>query len=504
MTDTPHTPESGVPADGSAQPPFAPPSGSVPVTPGAAERGDEHHAESAPAAAAPEGPTAAAGHDIAHDTEQLPATSPWNAAPSGGAAEPGTRAQPGTFQHEYRPSQQASAPQPPVGRVRTSTVAFIAAGALILGGGAGFGGAYLYSSLNDDGASSSASLPTSSITNTSADASSAIDVVDIAAAVTPSVVQLEVLSGGGVASSGSGFVIREDGYLLTNAHVVADSGGTVNVVMYDGSEYEGTVVGTSVEYDLAVVKVDRTGLTPLVLADSDEVVVGEGVVAVGSPLGLESTVTTGIVSALHRPVTTSDATSTAFIDAIQTDAAINPGNSGGPLLNARGEVIGINSAIATLSGATSGTGSIGLGFAITSNQARRTAEELIANGVATYPVIGVLLDGNYTGEGIRVADDETGVVDGGPADLAGIQPGDVITAIDGRPVTQVDELVVAIRALAPGDDVTLTVSDGDSDRDVVVTLAASDDVAFEDDGSTDDGSGSDGGAPTPPGSSDDE
>ncbi|WP_084075035.1 S1C family serine protease [Demequina sp. NBRC 110052] len=508
MTDTPHTPDSGVPADGEAQAPFAPPSGSVPVTAGAVERREDEPAAGS-AAAETDRPAPSAGHDVAHDTEPLPTASPWDAPASGVPADQATSAEPPVAHaappEQYASAPQAAAPQPPVGRVRTSTVAFIAAGALILGGGAGFGGAYLYSSLNDDQGGSSASLPTSSITNTSSNASSAIDVVDIAAAVTPSVVQLEVLSGGQVASTGSGFVIREDGYLLTNAHVVADSDGTVNVVMYDGSEYEGTVVGTSVEYDLAVVKIDRTGLTPLVLADSDEVVVGEGVVAVGSPLGLESTVTTGIVSALHRPVTTSDSTSTAFIDAIQTDAAINPGNSGGPLLNAQGEVIGINSAIATLSGATSGTGSIGLGFAITSNQARRTAEELIANGVATYPVIGVLLDGNYTGEGIKVADDETGVVAGGPADLAGIQPGDVITAIDGRPVTQVDELVVAIRALAPGDDVTLTLSDGDTDRDVVVTLAASDDVTFADDGSTDDdGSGSGGGRPNPPGSEDDE
>ena len=209
---------------------------------------------------------------------------------------------------------------------------------------------------------------------------------------------------------------------------------------------------------------------------------GDQTIAVGSPLGLESTVTTGIVSALHRPVTAGGGESApAFIDAIQTDAAINPGNSGGPLLNASGEVIGVNSAIAALPGATqgSGAGSVGLGFAIPSNQAQRTAEQIIETGQATYPVIGVQLDERYTGEGVMVVDDSQGVVPGGPADAAGIEPGDIITAIDGRPITQSDELVVAIRAMAVGDEVVFTVQQDGQERDVAITLTSSDNVEFE-------------------------
>jgi putative serine protease PepD len=234
-------------------------------------------------------------------------------------------------------------------------------------------------------------------------------------------------------------------------------------------------VGRTSDYDLAVLKVERTGLAPLLLADSAEVVVGDAVVAVGAPLGLEGTVTTGIVSALNRPVQAGASDETAFINAIQTDAAINPGNSGGPLVNGAGEVIGINSAIAQPPGGIGAApGSIGLGFAIPSNQARRTASELIETGSATYPIIGVLLDEGYTGEGVQVSDQTGGpqapVTAGGPADDAGIRPGDVIVAIDGRPVTQPDELIVAIRAKAPGDTTVLRVRTGEDEREVRVVL----------------------------------
>jgi putative serine protease PepD len=177
-------------------------------------------------------------------------------------------------------------------------------------------------------------------------------------------------------------------------------------------------------------------------------------------------------------VTAGDGTQApAYIDAIQTDAAINPGNSGGPLINSAGEVIGINSAIASLGGSSgSQAGSVGLGFAITSNQARRTAEQLIEDGKATFPVIGVLLDQRYTGEGIKVVDDASGVIADGPSAAAGVKPGDIITKIDGRPMTRSDELVVAIRAKAPGDDVVLTVKRGGDERAVTVKLGSSADV----------------------------
>jgi putative serine protease PepD len=301
-------------------------------------------------------------------------------------------------------------------------------------------------------------------------------VAAIAQAVLPSVVAIEVRTPT-AAGTGSGFVLREDGYLLTNSHVVAQggAGAEIVVVFADGSEERAELVGRTSEYDLAVIKVDRQGLTPLVLGDSDAVVVGEPVVAIGAPLGLASTVTSGIVSALNRPVTAGDPASPAFINAIQTDAAINPGNSGGPLVNARGEVIGINSAIAQAPGTSQqSAGSIGLGFAIPSNQARRTAEQLIETGRATYPVIGALLDTRYQGEGVQVAaEPQNGtppLTPGGPAERAGIRPGDVILAIDGRPVTEPDELIVAIRSRAPGDAVVLTVRDGDGTRDVRVVL----------------------------------
>ena len=299
-------------------------------------------------------------------------------------------------------------------------------------------------------------------------------VADVAAQVLPSVVSIEVRGAQGE-GTGSGFVLREDGYILTNNHVVSGGGGGEIVVVFaDGSQDPAEVVGRTTAYDLAVIKVERTGLTPLVLGDSDAVVVGDPVVAVGAPLGLQGTVTTGIVSALNRPVSAGVGQQTAFINAIQTDAAINPGNSGGPLVDASGEVIGINSAIAQRPGATAASGSIGLGFAIPSNQARRTAEQLIETGTATYPVIGVLLDQRYEGEGVQVSTEAQNgvapVTPDGPAERAGIEPGDVIVAIDGRPVTEDDELIVAIRAKAPGDAVTLTVRTGDDEREVRVVL----------------------------------
>ncbi|WP_341360404.1 trypsin-like peptidase domain-containing protein [Georgenia sp. M64] len=299
-------------------------------------------------------------------------------------------------------------------------------------------------------------------------------VAGIAEQVLPSTVYIEA-QGGGQASSGTGMVLREDGYLVTNNHVieVAADGGSVVVVFPDGAQEAAEIVGRTSDYDLAVLRVGRTGLIPLVLADSDSIAVGDPVIAVGAPLGLEGTVTTGIVSALNRPVR-AGTTAQTFINAIQTDAAINPGNSGGPLVDAAGQVIGINSAIAQTPGASQATGSIGLGFAIPANQVRRTAEQLIASGRATYPIIGVALDTRYSGEGVQVMTDDDGdteaVTSGGPGAVAGIEPGDVILAIDGRPVTDPDELIVAIRSRAPGETVTLLVRRGADEREVDVVL----------------------------------
>jgi putative serine protease PepD len=218
---------------------------------------------------------------------------------------------------------------------------------------------------------------------------------------------------------------------------------------------------------LAVLNVDRSNLPVVVLGSSDAVLVGDTAVAVGSPLGLSGTVTAGIVSALDRPVTAGGQDDTSFINAIQTDAAINPGNSGGPLLNANGEVVGVNSAIATLGGALGGQiGSIGLGFAIPIDTAKRIADEIIATGSAQTPGIGVSIE-NGSG-GARVVD----VSAGGPADDAGLQEGDIITEVNGEPVADTTELIVAIRDNAVGDTVTLTIQRSGSQQQVEITLGA--------------------------------
>jgi putative serine protease PepD len=244
----------------------------------------------------------------------------------------------------------------------------------------------------------------------------------------------------------------------------------LTVTFQDGSTKPATIVGRDLSYDLAVVKVDATGLTTSTLGNSAGVVVGDSAIAVGSPLGLEGTVTSGIVSALNRPVTAGGSGESSYISAIQTDAAINPGNSGGPLVDAQGKVIGVNSAIASLGQSQSGgqSGSIGLGFAIPVNQAKRVADEIIATGHATHPIIGVSVDMNSAAPGAQI----TEISPGGPADKAGIKAGSVISKVDGNPVANATEMIVAVRAHAPGDTVTLTVTEGSSTKDVRITLGS--------------------------------
>ena len=328
--------------------------------------------------------------------------------------------------------------------------------ALLMAGIAGLVGAVF-------GASSSGSLFGHEIKLSSV--SSSIErppgsVADIAQRVLPSVVSIsaETASGGG---TGTGFVIDSSGYILTNNHVIADAAdgrGLIEVQLNDGTTLEATIVGRDSSYDLAVLKVNRTGLTALTFGDSDQVAVGDSVIAIGSPLGLSGTVTLGIVSAKDRAVTAGEsAGDSSFINAIQTDAAINPGNSGGPLVNSAGAVIGVNSAIATLgsSSLTSQSGSIGLGFAIPINQARKTADQLIKNGKATYPVVGVSVDMQYAGDGARIADTSNAILPGGPAAKAGLRAGDLIIKFDGRTITTPEELIVAIRSKNVGDKVTI-------------------------------------------------
>jgi len=341
--------------------------------------------------------------------------------------------------------------------------------AAIVGAFAGLGGYVIGRSVDQTAAAASPQSAPVTLPQVSGPiASEPGSINSIVSAVMPSVVSIQV-DGSDEAGSGSGFVLRPDGYLLTNNHVVdlAASGGEITVVFSDGSKSEGTIVGRNPEYDLAVVKVDRSDLTPLTLGNSDDVLVGDLVVAIGAPLGLDGTVTSGIVSAKDRPVTAGGVQDMAYINAIQTDAAINPGNSGGPLLDRAGRVIGINSAIATL--AIGGeAGNIGLGFAIPSNSAKRIAEELISTGDSATPIIGVSLDLSYEGEGARVSE----VNRGGPSEEAGIKPGDIITRLDDRSIDDSTELVVAIRSYAPGDKVALEVQRDGKASTFEVTLGS--------------------------------
>lgn len=294
-----------------------------------------------------------------------------------------------------------------------------------------------------------------------------------AATALPSVVTIKIKAPAG-SGTGSGFVIDTQGHLLTNNHVVAAAGaaGTITVQLSNGTTLPAQVVGRDASYDLAVLKVSAEGLKPLPFGRSTDVVVGDGVIAVGAPLGLDATVTSGIVSALNRPVTAGDGTEQSFINAIQTDAAINPGNSGGPLLDMSGRVIGVNSAIARVPGSASGSGgNIGVGFAIPGDQAAKTAQQLIATGKAEHPVLGVRVDRAFDGDGARIAP-SAGVQPGSAADRAGLRDGDVIVELDGRRVPNADALIVAVRARSVGDTVRLKVQRGSQTLELAMTLQA--------------------------------
>ena len=223
---------------------------------------------------------------------------------------------------------------------------------------------------------------------------------------------------------------------------------------------------------MAVLKIDAIGLKALQFGDSDKIAVGDAVIAIGSPLGLSGTVTTGIISAKDRAVTTGDSrTESSFINALQTDAAINPGNSGGPLVDSTGAVIGINSAIASL-GTTSQAGSIGLGFAIPINQGRKIADQLIKYGVATYPVVGISLDVNYMGVGAQISTSGTGILPGSPAQKAGLKAGDVIIEFDGKKINSPEEVIVSVRSKNVGDRVTLVFMRDGAKKSVTLNLIA--------------------------------
>src|SRR4051812_40564921 len=328
--------------------------------------------------------------------------------------------------------------------------------------------------------------------------------VATAAAVRPSVVSVRVQSPDGSGGQGSGVILDASGRVLTNNHVVAAaSGATISVVLDDGRTYQAKVVGTDPSTDLAVIAIQQAprGVVAATFADSSQLKVGDPVMAIGNPLGLSSTTTTGVVSALNRPVTTTVESAqeqgqehapeqgqqpggsgqaqpqgeSVVTDAIQTDAAINPGNSGGALVDSGGRVIGITSSIASL-GAPQGSqaGSIGLGFAIPANEAKDVAQQLIATGQVQHAYLGVTLtDGTATADGAQHAAAVIGTVTpGSPAAKAGVQAKDAVIAVDGRPLQGADSLVAQVRALHPGATVDLTVVRGDQQQTLHLTVAA--------------------------------
>jgi putative serine protease PepD len=365
----------------------------------------------------------------------------------------------------------------PRGRVSSWVWPSVAALALVLGLAGGVAGSIVHDRLTDDGPGS-VREGLGGVDIEEAPPISAADgsVTAVAAELLPSTVQISAaLDGQQGGATGSGFVLDRQGHVITNNHVVADAAESeelIEIVDQDGNRYEATVVGRSPVYDLAVLySEDAKELAPAALGASRKLQVGEGVVAIGSPLGLSSTVTAGIVSALQRPVTTGDtASESSYINAVQTDAAINPGNSGGPLVNLRGQVVGVNSAIATTGGGGFGTesGNIGVGFAIPIEQVRITADQILRTGEARYPVIGAQVQTGQRDGGRGAEIQEVG--DGTPAADAGLEADDVIVAVEGVRVSDGIALIVAIRAHQPGETLEFTVERDGDERTVEITL----------------------------------
>ena len=301
------------------------------------------------------------------------------------------------------------------------------------------------------------------------------------AKVSPSVVTVDVLASDGSGDTGSGSIIKSDStgsYIVTNNHVidattVPGNTDTLSVDLSNGTNVPATLVGRDVSYDLAVLHIATPNLPVIAIGNSSNISIGDQVIAYGSPLGLDGTVTAGIVSALNRPVTTQSENSSteSYVDAIQTDAAINPGNSGGPLTDAQGRLVGINCAIASDATDGSQAGSIGLGFAIPINEAERTINEIITSPThtSTKPVLGVYFDETYTGVGAKVAQ----LVSGEAADKAGIPAGAIVTNIGGSRIPDLETAIVRIRSYAPGSTVSITATLPDGSTKVfTVTLGS--------------------------------
>ncbi|WP_258947226.1 trypsin-like peptidase domain-containing protein [Lentzea californiensis] len=363
----------------------------------------------------------------------------------------------------YLPPGYQPPPVPPQPKGRGKVVAGVAALVLLVGGLSGGLGGYLgYNFANDSSSVSSLDTPRPASQTSNAPAGS---VEDVANRLLPSVVQIQVTTRSG-AGEGSGFIISGNGQIVTNNHVIegAASGGEIKVVFQDGRTASAKILGRDPSSDIAVIQADGVSNLPVVqLGNSGDMKTGQAVVAIGSPFELSGTVTSGIVSSVNRPVSAGgDRNSQATVlNAIQTDAAINPGNSGGPLVNMQGQVVGINSAIYSPSQGQGQAGSVGIGFAIPMDQARRTIDEIVKSGKPRQTVLGVKVES--TEQGARISE----ITSGGAAEKAGLKAGDVITKFGDRRIDESDTLVAAVRSKAPGDKVTITLSDN---RTVEATL----------------------------------
>ncbi|MEV0650301.1 trypsin-like peptidase domain-containing protein [Phytomonospora sp. NPDC050363] len=295
-------------------------------------------------------------------------------------------------------------------------------------------------------------------------------VAEVVSTIAPSVVTI-MIEGREGEGNGSGLIISEDGYIITNNHVANPSdlhNVELTVVFNDGSTAAAEFKGSSIESDIAVIKVDKTGLPPVTMANSEELAVGDPVLAVGAPLNLPGTVTMGIISALDRPVVAGESSDSSVTAAIQTDAPINPGNSGGPLFDASGRVIGVNASIATFQNADGQGGNMGIGFSIPINLANRLAEEIIADGKPSRTVIGIETSETPNPDGVKVQK----VVDPGPAASAGLQDGDIITTFNGKHLTDPVQLVALVRKYPANTVVEIGYLRGGAENKVSVTLAA--------------------------------
>ncbi|MFD7706191.1 trypsin-like peptidase domain-containing protein [Streptomyces sp. NPDC059785] len=473
--NAPTAPIPAVPQGGPGQPQTGQPGQHAPAEPDTVS-----HGQSAPGA-----PYAAPGQGAGQGYGGAAADASWPPPPavpsyadggdSGAGAHGGSG---GGWGSSY---QQPAEPKKKSGR--GGLVAAILVAALVAGG---VGGGIGYSLAKDnDGSTDSTTV---SASESGGDVKRDSDTIaGVAQAALPSTVTIEAESSSGEGGTGTGFVMDKQGHILTNNHVVAEAvdGGKLSATFPDGKKYDAEVVGHAQGYDVAVIKLKNapSNLKPLTLGNSDNVAVGDSTIAIGAPFGLSNTVTTGIISAKNRPVASSDGSSSSkasYMSALQTDASINPGNSGGPLLDSKGSVIGINSAIQSTSsgglGGTSQSGSIGLGFAIPINQAKYVAQQLIKTGEPVYAKIGASVSLEDTTDGAKIteqgASGSEAVESGGPADKAGLKPGDVITKLDDMVIDSGPTLIGEIWTHKPDDTVKLTYTRDGKTHTTEVTLGS--------------------------------